>query len=72
MRPLFSSDKFTFMGSAGGEIFIECQRCNQEASLNLKAPEWALTVTCEKCQVTESFKFRGLEVSEPQKSTAAS
>jgi hypothetical protein len=66
MRPLFRSEKFAFMGSAGSEIFVECLKCNQEASLKMTAPGWDLTVSCRKCQISENFKFRGLEVTEYQ------
>jgi hypothetical protein len=72
MRPLFSSDRFTFMASSGGEIFVECLKCSQEASLKMTAPDWDVTVSCRKCHVTKSFKFRWLEVPEPQKSVGAS
>jgi hypothetical protein len=54
------------MASDGGEIFVECLKCSQEASRKMKAPEWDLTVSCRKGHVTKSFKFRWLEVSEPQ------
>jgi hypothetical protein len=72
MRPLFSSENFIFMGSSGGELFVECAKCNQEASLEMKAPEWYLTVSCQKCGVTENFRFRGLEVTGLEKSVSAS
>jgi hypothetical protein len=72
MRPLFSSDRFTFMASDGGEIFVECLKCSQEASIKMTAPGWNLTVSCRKCHVKKSFKFRWLEISEPEKSDGAS
>lgn len=58
MIPLFDSEWFAFIGSADGELIVNCRKCRREAEAQIDATKIALSVTCRFCDTTAEFKFR--------------
>jgi hypothetical protein len=58
MIPLFDSESFSFIGSADGELIVNCRKCRREAEAQIDAIKIALSVTCQFCDTTAEFKFR--------------
>ena len=58
MIPLFDSETFAFIGSADGELIVNCRKCRQEAEAQIDVRKIALSVTCRFCDTRAEFKFR--------------
>ena len=58
MIPLFDSESFAFIGSADGELIVNCRQCRHEAAAQIDTIKIALWVTCPACGMTAEFKFR--------------
>jgi hypothetical protein len=58
MIPLFDSESFAFIGSADGELIVNCRKCRCEAEAQLNIIKVALAVTCRFCGTNAEFKFR--------------
>jgi hypothetical protein len=58
MIPLFDSEIFAFIGSADGELIVNCRKCRREAEAQIDATKIALSVTCRFCDTSAEFKFR--------------
>ncbi len=58
MIPLFDSESFAFIGSADGELIVNCRQCRHEAEAQIDTIKIALSVTCPACGMTAEFKFR--------------
>lgn len=58
MIPLFDSESFAFIGSADGELIVNCRKCRREAEAQIDAINIALSVTCSFCETRAEFKFR--------------
>jgi hypothetical protein len=58
MIPLFDSESFAFIGSADGELIVNCRKCKREAEAQIDAIKIALSVTCRFCDTRAEFKFR--------------
>jgi hypothetical protein len=56
--PLFDSESFAFIGSADGELIVNCRKCRREAEAVIDTLKVALVVTCRSCEVNAEFKFR--------------
>jgi hypothetical protein len=58
MIPLFDSESFAFIGSADGELIVNCRKCRREAEAQIDAVTIALSATCRFCDTRTEFKFR--------------
>jgi hypothetical protein len=58
MIPLFDSESFAFIGSADGELIVNCRTCRCEAEAQIDIVNIALSVTCSVCGTNAEFKFR--------------
>lgn len=58
MIPLFDSESFAFIGSADGELIVNCRRCRGEAEVQIDTTKIALVVACRACDMKGEFKFR--------------
>ena len=58
MIPLFDSELFAFIGSADGELKVNCRTCRREAEAQIDVIKIALSVTCRFCGTNAEFKFR--------------
>ena len=58
MIPLFDSELFAFIGSADGELIVNCRNCREEADAELDASRMLLLVTCAGCGIDAEFRFR--------------
>ena len=58
MIPLFDSESFAFIGSADGELIVNCRKCRREAEAQIDAIEITLSATCRFCDTKADFKFR--------------
>ena len=58
MIPLFDSESFSFIGSADGELIVNCRTCRREAEAQIDATKIALFATCRFCDTSAEFKFR--------------
>ena len=58
MIPLFDSESFAFIGSADGELIVNCRECHCEAEGEIDTMKIALRVTCRVCGTKAEFKFR--------------
>jgi transcription elongation factor Elf1 len=60
MIPLFDSESFAFIGSADGELIVNCRECRREAEGQIDTIKIALLVTCRVCGTKAEFRFRPL------------
>ncbi len=58
MIPLFDSESFAFIGSADGELIVNCRKCRCEAEAQIDTIKIALSVTCRVCGTNAEFRFR--------------
>ena len=58
MIPLFDSESFAFIGSADGELIVNCRQCRHEAEGQIDSIAIALLVSCPICGTRAEFKFR--------------
>jgi hypothetical protein len=58
MIPLFDSDFFAFIGSADGDLIVNCRKCRCEAGGQIDTLKIALFLTCPACGMKAEFKFR--------------
>jgi DNA-directed RNA polymerase subunit RPC12/RpoP len=58
MIPLFDSESFAFIGSAEGELIVNCRKCRSEAEVQIDAIKIVLSATCRHCDSRAEFKFR--------------
>ena len=58
MVPLFDSESFAFIGSADGELIVNCRKCRREAEAVIDILKVALLVACHACELKAEFKFR--------------
>lgn len=58
MIPLFDSESFAFIGSADGELIVNCRKCRREAEAQIDAIKITLSATCHFCDTRAEFKFR--------------
>ncbi len=58
MIPLFDSEMFAFIGSADGELIVNCRKCRREAEAQIDTIKIALSVSCRFCDMRAEFKFR--------------
>ena len=58
MIPLFDSESFAFIGSADGELIVNCRDCREEAEAQIDVEKIALFVTCPCCGMSAEFRFR--------------
>ena len=58
MIPLFDSELFAFIGSADGELIVNCRKSRREAEAQIDTIKIALSVTCRFCDTSAEFKFR--------------
>ena len=58
MIPLFDSESFAFIGSADGELIVNCRTCRREAEAQIDIIRIALLVSCRFCGTDAEFKFR--------------
>lgn len=56
--PLFDSESFAFIGSADGELIVNCRKCRREAEAAIDTTKVALLVACKACELKAEFKFR--------------
>jgi hypothetical protein len=56
--PLFDSESFAFIGSADGELIVNCRKCRREAEAAIDTTRVALLVACRICELKAEFKFR--------------
>jgi hypothetical protein len=56
--PLFDSESFAFIGSADGELIVNCRKCRREAEAVIDTKKVALLVSCRPCELEAEFKFR--------------
>jgi hypothetical protein len=58
MIPLFDSESFAFIGSADGELIVNCRDCREEAEAQIDIEKIALLVRCPSCGMNAEFRFR--------------
>jgi len=58
MIPLFDSDLFAFIGSADGELIVNCRKCRREAEVQIDTIKIALLLACPACDLKAQFRFR--------------
>ncbi len=58
MIPLFDSELFAFIGSAEGELIVNCRECHCEVEGRIDTIKVALLVHCRVCGTKAEFRFR--------------
>lgn len=58
MIPLFDSEAFAFIGSADGELIVNCRECHREAEVQIDPGAMVLRAICPDCAMQAQFKFR--------------
>ena len=70
MKPLFDSERFSFVGSDENCIYVYCRKCRQPANVqieNSKAEATKLRAHCQACECSGTFTFanQSMTVSAP-------
>jgi len=71
MIPLFDSESVAFIGSADGELIVNCRQCRHEAEAQIDCIKIALSVTCPACGMKAEFRFRpSVQIAPPHQMAA--
>ncbi len=63
--PLFDSESFAFIGSADGELIVNCRKCRREAEAAIDTTKVALLVDLQGLSVEGRVQVQALGVCRP-------